>query len=164
MAIEMSKLAELSGTGLFVPSDFPTPEYEAVYSRLRAHDQKAEYAVAIGAMRAIAYRFVALAEYDGRFTASVKAHGPAPDPQTRYEQERDLFGFFSNGYAVFETFCFLLFAIGALTGEGNFPLATDSDERNVKWSTMKKGYEDGFPAILLTRLSQQWKTTPHLRN
>jgi hypothetical protein len=145
--------AALSGTGLTVPNDFPAREFEAVYKKLQAHSQKKpEYDLAIGAMHAISYRFKALAEYDARFTASITAHGAGPAPAIRYEQERDLFGFFSNAFSVFDTFCFALFAIGALTSASNFPLATNRDETNVRWSTMKSAYNVSFPGdpLLIT--------------
>jgi hypothetical protein len=53
--------------------------------------------------------------------------------------------FFSNGFSVFEAFCFALFAVGALTGSAEFPLATDADERRVEWNSMKQAYGRAFP-------------------
>jgi hypothetical protein len=56
---------------------------------------------------------------DQRFLASFN---PYRDGQPfRYQQERDLFGFFGNAYAVFEAFCFALFAVGALIDPAHFP-------------------------------------------
>jgi hypothetical protein len=86
-----------------------------------------------------------MAEYDTRLTASIRTHGTGPGQPFRYEQERDLFGFFSNGFSVFEAFCFALFAVGALTGSAEFPLATDADERRVEWNSMKQAYGRAFP-------------------
>jgi hypothetical protein len=131
---------------LALPNDFPTREFEAVYKKLHIHrQQNDQYDLAVGAMHAMSYRFKALGEYDDRFTASINAHGSGPAQPIRYEQERDLFGFFSNAFSVFDTFCFSLFAIGALTGAGYFPLATADDERKVTWNTMKRGYNLSFP-------------------
>jgi hypothetical protein len=94
------------------------------------------------ALNAIAYRFVALAEYDQSFTCWFNAHR---DGQPfRYHQERDLFGFFSNAYSVFEGFCFTLFAVGALIDPARFPLTTAKDERNVNWRTMREAYCEAF--------------------
>jgi hypothetical protein len=49
-----------------------------------------------GALNAIAYRFAALAEYDRNFTDSFNTHGGGPGQPFRYDQERDLFGFFNT--------------------------------------------------------------------
>jgi hypothetical protein len=141
------KLVNTGAADFTLPNDFSVQEFEAVYKKLQAHSQqKHEYDLGIGAMHAISYRFKALAEYDDRFTASIASHGPAPAQPIRYEQERDLFGFFSNAFSVFDTLCFVLFAIGALTGAPNFSLATAKDERNVNWATMKKAYNTSYPS------------------
>jgi hypothetical protein len=101
------KEKSMNATSLTLPNDFPTLEFEAVYGKLHSHNHKKnEYDLAIGAMHAMSYRFKTLAEYDDRFTASIKAHGTGPAQPIRYEQERDLFGFFSNAFSVFDTFCF----------------------------------------------------------
>ena len=54
-------------------------------------------------------------------------------------------GFFSNGYSVFEAFCFALFAVGALIDPAHFPLATEKDERAVHWDKMQQAYRKAFP-------------------
>jgi hypothetical protein len=135
----------LSGNGLMVPDDFPANQFEAVYKKVQAHNPRREYALAISAMHAISYRFMAIAEYDGRFTASLAAHGPGPGQPIRYEQERDLFGFFTNAFSVLDAFCFAMYAIGALTGTSDFQLATARDERNVTWGSMRAAYGRAFP-------------------
>jgi hypothetical protein len=55
-----------------------------------------------------------------------------------------LFGFFGNGYSVFEAFCFALFAVGALIDPAHFLLRTTKDERNVNWCTMREAYCEAF--------------------
>ena len=157
----MNARAVLSGTGLAVPEDFTANHFEGVYKGLHAHSQKKnEYELAIGAMHAISYRFVALAEYDTRFTASITTHGPGPELRTRYEQERDLFGFFSNAFSIFDTFCFALFAIGALTGESSFPLAVVADERKVNWMRVKAAYQAAFPTERITTVIVAMEADP----
>jgi len=135
----------LSTSGVDVPNDFPASQFEAVHTKLVAYGQRSEYGLIVGALHAIAFRFRALSGYDENFTASINNHGPGPGQPFRYEQERGLFGFFSNAFSVFEAFCFALFAIGALTGSGRFPLATEDDERNVTWNSMQQAYGGAFP-------------------
>ena len=103
-----------------MPADFPASQFEAVVhnNKLTAHAARNEYPLLSDALRAIPYRFRTLTEYDHSFTALINDYGI---DAFRYEQERDLFGFFSNGYSVFEAFCFALFAIGALTGSPGLP-------------------------------------------
>ncbi len=139
----------LSINGLAVPDDFPADQFEAVYTKLGStYGGRDEYRVfIIGALNAIAYRFTALAEYDESFRALIAAHGTGPGQPFRHRQERDLFGFFSNVFSVFEALCFALFAIGALsTASAKFPLATNDDERKVSWGKMRETYRSAFPA------------------
>jgi hypothetical protein len=139
----------LSFNKITVPDDFPADQFEAVYKKLSStYGERHEYRVfVIGALNPIAYRFTALAEYDESFNALIAEHGTGPGQPFRYMQERDLFGFFSNVFSVFEALCFALFAIGALsTASAKFPLATDDDERKVSWSKMRAAYRSAFPA------------------
>lgn len=138
--------AVLSTNNLTVPDDFPASQYDAVHTKLVAHGSKNEHRLFMGALHGISYRFKALADYDDSFTASINAHGTTSGQPIRYQQERDLFGFFSNAFSVFDSFCFALFAIGSLASPANFPLATPEDERNVNWGSLQRAYCRAFPA------------------
>jgi hypothetical protein len=154
----------LSLNQIAVPDDFPADEFEAVHRKLgSAYAERDEYRVFImGALNAIAYRFTALAEYDESLRSLINAPNGQP---FRYMQERDLFGFFSNAHSVFDAFCFALFAVGALIDPGNFPLATEADERNVTWSTMLRAYAKAFPTDpILSELEKIWNDTEELRD
>src|SRR6266545_1536581 len=134
----------LSLNQIAVPDDFPSDEFDAVSGKLGStYGERYEYRVFVmDALNAIAYRFTALAEYDESLRSLINAPNGQP---FRYMQERDLFGFYSNAHSVFDAFCFALFAVGALIDSGNFPLATEADERNVTWSTMLRAYGKAFP-------------------
>jgi hypothetical protein len=154
----------LSLNQIAVSDDFPADEFEAVHRKLgSAYAERDEYRVFImGALNAIAYRFTALAEYDESLRSLINAPNGQP---FRYMQERDLFGFFSNAHSVFDAFCFALFAVGALIDPGNFPLATEADERNVTWSTMLRAYAKAFPTDpILSELEKIWNDTEELRD
>ncbi len=48
---------------------------------------------------------------------------------------------------------------------GNFPLATEADERNVTWSTMLRAYGKAFPTDpILSELEKIWNDTEELRD
>jgi hypothetical protein len=153
----------LSLNQIAVPDDFPSDEFDAVSGKLGStYGERYEYHAYIrDALNAIAYRFTALAEYDESLRSLINA----PDGQPfRYMQERDLFGFYSNAHSVFDAFCFALFAVGALIDPGNFPLATEADERNVTWSTMLRAYVKSFPTDpILSELEKIWNDTEELR-
>lgn len=104
----------------------------------------------IGAWNAISYRYKAVAEYDQQLTASIVTHGPGAGDPNRYEQERDLFEFFSSGVSVFDAFCFGAFAIGAFASPTHFPLNTDSDERKVNWKSLLQAYNESFATDPIT--------------
>jgi hypothetical protein len=116
-----------------MPPDFPTAEYESVHARIlplakTANDSYANFAAA---WNAVAYRFMSVTQYERSFSESISATGAAPDPQQRNDQERDLFGFFSNGFSVFEATFYAVFSLGAILAPELFPLATPKDQQRV---------------------------------
>jgi hypothetical protein len=96
----------LSVNGLVMPPDFPAQSFQAVQRTIQpfAQTDNELYAHFAGAWNAISYRYLSLVNYGEIFTASLKAHGSSPPAVERYNQERMLFGFFSNGFSVFEAF------------------------------------------------------------
>jgi hypothetical protein len=158
--------AGLSINGITMPNDFPTTQFEAVYKKLGSkYGGRFEYDVlTFQALNAIAYRFHALAEYDQSYTVSFNAHGADTAQPFRYEQERDLFGFFSNAFSVFEALCFALFAVGTLIEPANFPLATDTDERNVRWKTLQQAYCKAFRGDPILSVLQTIANDPEFKD
>ena len=140
----MSTSKPLSLNGLVPPVDFPATDFEAVQAKLTPHSVHSAHTHFISAWSAISYRYKAVAEHDQQFTASIGTHGPGAGGPIRYEQERDLFEFFSSGVSVFDAFCFGAFAIGALTGSTDFPIITEKDQRNVNWKNLLEAYIKSF--------------------
>jgi hypothetical protein len=136
----VSSIRELAVNGLTPPSDFPVEDFEAIYTRMTPHGAHQAHPRFVGAWRAISYRYMAMIEYDAQFTESITRDGPNPSNQIRYQQERDLFNFFSNGVSIFDAFCFGAFAIGAHTGSTAFRLP----ERKVDWERLIKAYTKSF--------------------
>jgi hypothetical protein len=141
----VNTMRPLTLNGLVPPDDFPAADFEAVQTKLAANDKNPAHKNFVGAWSAISYRYMAVAEYDQQLTASLSTQPGAGNP-IRYQQERDLFGFFSSGLSVFDAFCFGSFAIGAITGSTDFPFATEKDERNVNWKSLIAAYTKSFGA------------------
>jgi hypothetical protein len=136
----------VSTTGLAMPPEFPFEEYQAVNSKLGSYaSNKQVYDEFIGAWNAITYRFLAFAQADERFTASIARHGAGPPAEERYRQERDLFEFFSNGFSTFESFFYGVFAAGALLRAQQFPIITPQDRRRITSASTLAGYCAAFP-------------------
>jgi hypothetical protein len=140
----MTSIQALSVNSLVPPHDFPIADFEAVFSKMTAHRSHQANAHFVAAWSALSYRYLAVTEYDDWFTASIVKHGSGPGHPIRYQQERDLFNFFSNGVSVLDAFCFGTYAIGTHTGSSNFKLANDSDERKVNWRRLISAYTKSF--------------------
>jgi hypothetical protein len=143
----------LSTVGLIMPVDFPVKSYEEIQSYVvdRKDSDPELFLQYAGAFNAIAYRFYTCTEHDRIFTESVKRHGSMPPPQARYIQEKELFGFFVTGLSTIESFCYGLFAIGAMTREReNFSFKTDKDKRRIDPEITGKTFKQTFPREAIT--------------
>lgn len=133
----------LKTNGLIMPNDFPTLQYEAIFDRV---SRKANSSVFIDqfapAWNAVAYRYRALAEDERGFTALV--NHTTPEPQIRYEQERALFGFFSNGFSIFESTFYGLFALGAMLSPVNFPIASPREQQRISPQSTMVSFKAAF--------------------
>jgi hypothetical protein len=137
----------LSTNGLLMPADFPVIHYESVHKHVQPQSQTENdrYEQFAGAWNAVAYRFVATGEYEAALTAAFSDVRGAVTPEKRSWQERDLFGFFSNGVSVFESAFYGLFSIGALLAAAEFPLSTPSDQQRVSPTTTSSALKKAFP-------------------
>lgn len=95
-----------------------------------------------------------MAEHGDAFTAAITASRDAE----RYQQERDLFCFFGNGFSTFEAAFYGLFVIGTLLVPSQFPFMSPAQQRNVSPRRTQKAYSKAFPgdpiiAVLTALLS-----------
>lgn len=130
-----------------MPPDFPVVQYELIHKRAepRAKTSNHVYEHFAGAWNAIAYRFLAATEYEGTFTASLAGAGSSPAPLVRFQQERDLFGFFSNGFSVFEATFYGLFSLGSFLSAAIFPLGTAKDQQRITPTSTAAALAVAFP-------------------
>ncbi len=136
----------LSTNGLVMPPEFPVAEYESVFERVKPHAQTANdiYKQFVGAWNALPYRFLAVTEYEAAVTTSLTEAGGSPSPPERYRQERDLFGFFSNGFSVFEATFYGLFSLGALLSAADFQIGTAKDQQRISPSSTASAIGKAF--------------------
>jgi hypothetical protein len=164
----MKESKPLTTNGLVMPSDFPTAEYEFVHSRMEPLSRTANeiYAHFAGAWNAVAYRFMAMTEYERAFSDSIAVVGASPSPLHREEQERALFGFFSSGFSVFESTFYALFSMGAFLSGQYFPIATQKDQQRISPATTAASLAKAFSndplmpvvtAILLDPAYLEWR-------
>ena len=153
----MSESADpLSVNGLLMPRDFPVASFQAVQNTLQpiAQTQNELYVHFAGAWNAISYRYLSLAEYGEVFTNSIKLHGSSPPAVERYNQERALFGFFNNGFSVFESFFYGMFSIGALLRPESFAISTPADQQRITPVRTVDAYSKAFSGdTILSALS-----------
>jgi hypothetical protein len=135
----------LKMNNLLMPDSFPADQFDRIYqtvaNRYRQHPNYSQYQ---GAWNAVAYRYKAMVEHDERFTASIVKDGPAPGEPTRFDQERDLFGFASSAYSMFDALHYGMFAIGSFIDASNFPLSSAQDERRVSFRSTQTAYSNAF--------------------
>jgi hypothetical protein len=140
----------LETTGIEMPADFPRAPYDRAFLKVRSiaytHPQMFDHFG--GAWNAISYRFMALCFHGDNFCASVVLpQGPAPAYYVkRYEEERELFGFFSNCFSTFESFFYGMYAVGSYLDPANFPMATPKDQQGVSPTSTDKAYKKAFPS------------------
>ncbi len=129
-----------------MPMDFPVAAYQAIHLKIAPHANANNliYAQFAGGWNAITYRYCGMDECDGLFAESISKFGTAPPAEERYRQERDLFGFFSNGFSVFEAFFYSLFAAGAFLKPSAFPITTPQDQRRISASHTLAAYDAAF--------------------
>ena len=157
MGLAAQPAPALSTNGLTMPDDFPVAAYEAVHGKMTPFSgvNNEVYGQFAGAWNAISYRYRAFADCDELFTASISTHGAAPNAIERYRQERDLFGFFSNGFSTFEAFFYAVFAAGAFLQPAVFLIATSADQQRITASRTIEAYARAVPKDAIVGRLQQ---------
>jgi len=161
------------GSKILMPIDFPSSPYSRVAQQVSnyrgTHPELLEHHVA--AWNALQYRYRACADHDAVFTGYVKKHGAvAHTSYALYVQQRELFGFCSTGLATIESFCYGLYAIGAIVDPHNFSMSTVKDLRLIDPSSTRDAFEKAFSGEKITDTlkdkleSSDYKDLHKLRN
>jgi hypothetical protein len=130
----------------FPPQDFPQQLWEETEKHVSdPFRENPNQALFVGAWNGVRYRYAAMVEFSDLYTDSFNAHGAGPPEPARFAQERDLFGFASAAYSMFDCFHFALFSIGALLAPSEFKLESESDEQKIRFSYTRKTFAKAFP-------------------
>lgn len=140
----MKKPILLSNNGLAMPAEFPRLEYEAVMANALKRAQQGEaYEQFLEAWNAVAFRVLAVRDYEKEFSVSLAKQDRSA--AARYQQERQLFGFFSNGYSVIDACFYAAFSLGALLKKDAFPIATPKDRQRITPNSTQAAFLKSFP-------------------
>jgi hypothetical protein len=134
----------LATNNLLMPSDFPTESFERAYSR--AKPAATDHFNA--AWNAISLRFLTMCAEGEAFRTAITAADAGTSFEQRYNQERHLFGFFSNGLSAFESFFYGMFSVGAVLFPTQFPMATPRDQQAIS------------PTLTVTKYRAQFARDP----
>lgn len=162
----------LTTVGISMPEDFPFEEYEAVHERMRNLRDRNEnvWSLYASSWNAVAFRFCSCAEHDDNFTQSVIRFGSAPEPNERYIQERELFGFFVTAMSTIDCFSFGLYAIASMVKGSEFPTSTARELSSIDLCLCRKRFSYWFRNDAIThRLKEilhdkEYKRMYKLRN
>ena len=136
---------------LELPDDFPVAEIDALHAHLSDYVDDGnklppEWREWADGLNGLVYRFRACDEHGGALTDSLVDTSP-PQPK-RYEQERDLYSFYSEGLSAIECFYYGLYFIGTHADANAFAL--NIDPRQVKPRMVTERYEAAYDAETLT--------------
>lgn len=136
---------------LDTPEDFPIHLLEAVHAQIsdpdEARRQSDEWHEWASACNGVLYRFKACAEHSDALISSLTASTSPPQPE-RYEQEKLLFSFFTEGLSTIECLYYGIYFVGALVD----PAQIDSgrEKRTIVPTLVVEGYRTAFPGDQLT--------------
>jgi hypothetical protein len=139
-------------SGLALPTPFPDALFEAVKNRVvvRMPSSTSERANFAGGHNGVRFRLRACADYSEEFIESVRRSGDAPPLEDRYQQERQLFGFFVSGIAALDCFNFLIHFTAAHLRPNCFPTQKASDIRAIARKSTAKAFSRQFPGEAIT--------------
>jgi hypothetical protein len=130
---------KLSTVGFAAPHDFPATPYNLVHSCVTKYKDthpRQWHSYGLG-WNGLAYRYRAMVEYDRAFTQSIR-DSVSPPPEDRYQQGKDLFGFFMNAVSVFECFFYSAYCIASILESKRFPISEPQDLKFYPDDVVKK--------------------------
>lgn len=138
--------------GLVLPSAFPDGVFEAVKDRIfsKVPGKSPLWGQLAGSHNGVRYRLRACADYSEEFTQSIQSCGGSPPPEQRYQQERQLFGFFVSGYAALDSFCFFLYFAAAYLQPGPFPTQLPGHIQSISCKNTAAKFATAFPGEATT--------------
>ena len=96
------------------------------------------------------YRLRACADYSKEFVECVESFGNAPLAEQRYQQERQLLGFFVSGYAALDSFAYFAYFAAAHLRPSQFPTQLPGHIKSVSCKTTPPLFVRAFPGEDIT--------------
>jgi hypothetical protein len=139
-------------SGLTMPSAFPDYLFQTVAARIygKVHSDLPEWEQLAGSHNGVRYRLRACVDYSAEFTQSVQRFGDSPPPEKRYQQERQLFGFFVSGYAALDSFCFFMYFAAAHLQPRHFPTQLPGHIKSISCKSTPPAFAKAFPVEDIT--------------
>jgi len=139
-------------TGLVLPSSFPDDVFEAVKARIfgKVPSASPAWEQLAGSHNGVRYRLRTCADYSEEFTQSVQRFGDSPPVEKRYQQERQLFGFFVSGYAALDSFSFFMYFAAAHLQPGPFPTQRPGQIKSISCKSTPPAFAKAFPGEDIT--------------
>jgi hypothetical protein len=151
--------------GLVLPTGFPDGLFEDVKHRIvpSFRNPSPELDNVLGAQNAVRFRLRACVEYSEEFVNCVRQVGGGPSMESRYRQERQLFGFFVSGIAALESFNFFIHFAAAQLKPSAFPIQKPEDIRAITRRATAEGFTTEFPGDALTVALNNLAKDPKLK-
>jgi len=129
-----------------LPQHFPKGKYEKIYIKeLQYKDNfQLQCKQFRGGWRSLVYRYLACIKHSDDYIKIFKKDRISPSYFLRYEQERELFNFFTNGLSTIETLGYMLYMICSIDNSNDFKVITKKDLKKINLhntvSKLKKFY------------------------
>ena len=129
-----------------LPQYFPKDKYEKIYIKVLQYkdDFQLQYHQFTGGWKSLVYRYFACTKHSDDYIKIIKKDRISPSYFLRYEQERELFNFFTNGLSAIETLGYMLYMICSIDNSNDFKVITEEDLKKIKLhntvSKLKKLY------------------------
>lgn len=157
----------------YLPPDFPQNKYEKIHTKVLQYKDnfQLQYQQFSGGWRSLVYRYLACIKHSNDYIEFFKKNRTSPSYFLRYEQERELFNFFTNGLSAIETLGYMLYMICSIDNSNDFKVITEEDLKKIKLhktvSKLKKFYSVKNIAKELENLinnSQEYEEWVEVRN
>lgn len=117
-----------------LPQHFPKDKYEKIYTKVLQYKDNFQLQCTQfrGGWRSLVYRYLACKKHSDDYIKIFKKYKTSPTYFLRYEQERELFNFFTNGLSAIEELGYMLYMICSLDNPKDFKVITEEDLKKIK--------------------------------
>jgi len=117
----------------YLPPDFPQDKYKKIYTKVLHYKDNFQLQCQqfSGGWRSLVYRYLACTKHSDDYINIIKKDRISPSHFLRYEQERELFNFFTNGLSAIETLGYMLYMICSIDNSNDFKVTTKEDLKDI---------------------------------